>query len=433
MKVFLILFTIINISGINNPITDSQPGFSLPKPTGTYAVGTRYFYFIDQSRPDTYSSDPDDYRWMSLQVWYPAKPKPDMKPLPYSDRESTESFVKMGFFHPSFIDDFALRPTHSYLNAPFVETKELFPVILYSSSGVMTANTFLFEELASHGYVVFSIGHPYWCEFYFDAEGKKFRFDKENKYYKEMWKEEGSSAVNETKEKITRAITLNDKLKFQRQLNQLMPTEVSDLLFWSGDIGFVIEELRKMNLGDGFFKGKLDIDRIGIMGYSKGGAAAGQFCVTDKRCQAGINLGGFMFGDIVEKNLARPFMFMESEESWCQDCLPINDLFYHQAKSSVFMVKIKGSRHGNFTDLSLAKNFIMSDGVVGPIDGSKFLQIQNDYVLQFFNKYLKDLPAPLLDGSSSKYPEVIFKSRVNKYVEKGTVLVFMKYRPLFFL
>lgn len=118
MKVFLILFTIINISGINNPVTDSQPGFSLPKPTGTYAVGTRYSYFIDQSRPDTYSSDPDDYRWVSLQVWYPAKPKPDMKPLTYSDRESTESFVKMGFFHPSFIDDFALRPTHSYLNQP---------------------------------------------------------------------------------------------------------------------------------------------------------------------------------------------------------------------------------------------------------------------------------------------------------------------------
>jgi hypothetical protein len=56
----------------------------------------------------------------------------------------------------------------------------------------MNANTFLSEELASHGYVVFCIGRPYWCEFYFDAEGKTTPLDKSNEYYKLMWKEEGS-------------------------------------------------------------------------------------------------------------------------------------------------------------------------------------------------------------------------------------------------
>ena len=49
------------------------PVFRLPEPTGPYAVGTRYFYWIDKSHPDTYTPDPDDYREVSVQVWYPAE------------------------------------------------------------------------------------------------------------------------------------------------------------------------------------------------------------------------------------------------------------------------------------------------------------------------------------------------------------------------
>jgi hypothetical protein len=55
------------------------------------------------------------------------------------------------------------------------------------------------------------------------------------------------------------------------------------------------------SLAAGPFRGALDTDRIGIFGYSKGGALAGQVSATGKRVKAGINLGGFSFG-----GLARP-------------------------------------------------------------------------------------------------------------------------------
>ncbi len=84
-----------------------------------------------------------------------------------------------------------IEPTHSFLNAKPAKANTLFPVILYSASGVMNANTLLSEELASHGYVLFSIGHSYWCEFYFDSEGKTTPLNKNNEYYKQLWKEEG--------------------------------------------------------------------------------------------------------------------------------------------------------------------------------------------------------------------------------------------------
>lgn len=415
IKILLAVLMIIPNSGIQNGFADSIPEFSFPKPTGSYAVGTRFFYLIDKNRPDIFSSEPNKYREISLEVWYPAEPKENEKPFPYSARE-TYPLVESGVFSLSFINEFALRPTHSYLNAPLARARRPFPVVLYSSSGVMTANTFLFEKLASHGYIVFTIGHPYWCEFYFDAEGKIIPGDKNNEHYKELWKEENSQIVNDLKEKITRATNAREKLDLHQKLNQHMPEEIKDVRLWAEDIGFVIEELKRMDSGSRFFKGKLDMKRIGIMGYSKGGVASGQFCATDNRCKAGINLSGFMFGDVVKQNIKQPFMIMEGVEPWCQNCLPINDLFFHQAESSVYMVQIKNALHGNFTDVSLmeAGGFLKVKGVVGAIDGNRFLEIQNNYVLEFFNKYVRGLPVQFLDGPSSKYPEVLFKVRIRK-------------------
>jgi hypothetical protein len=37
-------------------------------------------------------------------------------------------------------------------------------------------------------------------------------------------------------------------------------------------------------------------------------------------------------------------------------------------------------------------------------------EIVNDYSLAFWNKHLRGLPAPLLDGPSPDYPEAVFKS-----------------------
>jgi predicted dienelactone hydrolase len=269
------------------------------------------------------------------------------------------------------------------------------------------------EDLASNGYVVFCIGHPHWCEYYYDADGGIIFWNKEtDKYNKKMWDEENSEIVEQTKEQLTRATTVKDKLALQRKLNENMPVEISDIRLWTEDIGFIIDELEKMNLSSELFKGKLDLKSIGVIGYSKGGAAAGQVCLTEKRCKAGINLSGFMFGDIGEKELAVPFMVIESVESWCKDCLPINDLLFHTSKSSIYMVQINDATHGNFSDVSAWGEYLSNrEGVLGSIDGRKFLKIQDDYVLQFFNKYLKGLPAFLLDGPSEDYPEVKFKSR----------------------
>ncbi|GEM_PF-6211176 len=53
----------------------------------------------------------------------------------------------------------------------------------------MSCHMTLFEELASHGYVVLCIGHPYWNPFVYGSNGEALPFDGQNEHYKAWWAE----------------------------------------------------------------------------------------------------------------------------------------------------------------------------------------------------------------------------------------------------
>jgi hypothetical protein len=412
MRVVALFSAVLLLSG---PLFGSAPeddGFVYPRPTGEHRVGTRFLFLEDADRPDAYTEDPEDRRWISIKAWYPASPEEGAEPDVFGDNDFTRSLVEAGVFDSLFTDEVAKRPTYSYPGAPVAPGSSPWPAIIYSSSGVITANTFLYEQLASHGYVVLAVGHPHWCEFYFDQDGEMFYPDKQNRYYVEMWREEASQEVIDTKELITRAATSEEKMQLFRELNKLMPTEVSDLRLWKEDIDFLLERLEEINSVEGPLQGALDTGRIGIFGYSKGGALAGQFCATDGRIRAGINLGGFGFGDIVEHDLEVPFMFMEHVEPWCEGCLPINLPFFDRAKSDAYMVQVEGALHGNFTDLPLVSGYIVPNGIVGPLDGETSAAILGSYTLAFFDTYVKGLSrAPILDRVPSQFPQARFSRR----------------------
>ena len=129
------------------------PVFTLPEPTGPYAVGTQYYLWTDTSRSDEYTSTPADFREVSVQIWYPAEPPRHEKPIPYMRRDAAQAFIRFQNEKlPSFLlDHFALVHTHTYLGADVARAESPFPVITYSPSGVMSGHMALFEELASHG------------------------------------------------------------------------------------------------------------------------------------------------------------------------------------------------------------------------------------------------------------------------------------------
>ena len=389
-----------------------SPVFSLPEPTGPHAVGTQYYYWADEDRPDEYTTDPGDFREVSVQIWYPAELSGDEKPIRYMRQDAARAFTHSLDLPEFLFDHHALVRTHAYLGADVVRTGAPFPVITYSMSGLMSSHMTLFEELASHGYVVLCIGHPYWNPFVYGSGGEALPFDRQNEHYKAWWAEADAAGVVEAKSQVTLANTTVAQERAFLRLNELMPVAVPDLRMWAGDIGFVLDELEVMNQGAGFLAGAFDLEHVGVMGFSKGGAAAGQFCVTDERCKAGINLTGFMYGDIVNVNLDTPFFFFSEEELWAQDCF-VNDLFYKRAKSDAYQMKIRGARHASFGDFCLWGRLLQWGTGDPTIEGERMTYIQNVYARTFFDKHLKGMVSPLLDGPSADFPELVFRSNNN--------------------
>lgn len=391
------------------------PVFKLPEPGGSFKVGTTSLFFTDYSRSDRYSEKVNGYREVSVRVWYPAGGNSPGKSVPYMQADEARYMAEHLNLPPFFLSHFTRVKTSSY---PLASVEEgSFPLVLYSPSGDMIQNTGLFQELASQGYIVMSVGHPYWNAFSYGPEGQVVPFDNQNAYYQSMWDEEGSEEVNAMKEAVTTAPDLLKKREAQKILNNSMPLEVADIRLWAQDLSFLIDQLGKTDQDHSWLSKHIDSEQIGVIGFSKGGAAAGQFAVSDPRCSAGVNLSGFMFGDATDSLYSCPFMIMENLEEWCSDCKPICEVFYQNGLSDAFMVRIKGAHHGNFSDWSLVGGFLKLMGITGPINGHRFLEIQNNYVGSFFDRYLRNREAPLLDRPEENYTEVEFASRNTGFSE----------------
>jgi predicted dienelactone hydrolase len=86
---------------------------------------------------------------------------------------------------------------------------------------------------------------------------------------------------------------------------------------WTSDTAFLVSRWQYLNAADpsGKFAGRLDMQRLGMFGHSFGGATALQFCHDDPRCEAGIDIDGVPYGNVVQEGLEQPFLFLLSDHS----------------------------------------------------------------------------------------------------------------------
>ena len=298
-------------------------------------------------------------------------------------------------------------PSHTYAGAPVAERGTRFPVLLFSHGyipGFLSQNTAQMEELASHGYVVASIGHTHETLVTVFPDGRLVLPSQSR------LAAFGQGARN-TRELVTRYIATTDPAVQEALIRQIVAGWTvldQSLAIWTADTRFVLDELEKMSAGSrpSIFSGKLDLSRTGVFGMSFGGATAGQVCVVDARCKAGINLDGLQVGDLIDRPMPRPFMFMQSE-----DAGHINRLFFERATGPAYYVVVKGTRHFNWSDFSLFSPDFQKAGLLGSIEGGRMERIMNAYVLAFFDTYLKGTDAGFLAGPPAQYPEVDFTAR----------------------
>ncbi|MGH8679471.1 MAG: alpha/beta hydrolase family protein [Burkholderiales bacterium] len=379
------------------------PVFELPMPSGPHAVGTAYLHLTDSAREESFTEDQNDHRELMVQLWYPTDAASG-SPAPYlqDPRQIGRRMAHDLRVPPFLFDHFNLIRTHATLDAALAPGGARYPVLIFShgyAQGVMGQNTVQMQELASHGYVVASIAHPYEGLLAIFPDGHAIPAKRE---HLDAFRNEMGPLVKPWAE----AKTAEEKDARFREWVAGAHLAAASVKLWAEDTSFVIDELTRLNAER--FGQLLDLERIGVFGMSFGGTTAGQVCLDDPRVKAGLNLDGTQLGEVLGHALRQPFMFMYNSNGGGDR---MNHLIYEQAAGPAYQVTVAGTTHFSYTDFSLWSPAFRMLGLLGPIEGPRMQQIMNAYVLAFFNRYLKGGDSTLLDAASPDYPEVRLESR----------------------
>lgn len=356
----------------------------LTKPTGDYKIGQSTYYYSKLKSGNN--------RLLSFQIWYPTQTKSDTKATYQSEAVVKASANFLGF--PLFmVNYFSLIESNSYLNVP-APPKQKFPVLLYNHGygGFTSVYQTIFEDLASHGYIVVSIGHEDESALLIAEEGVVIANDPQNVFYTSRAPELNGSNIGEWQNIILNSDNLVENKKAYHEMIKLTPLHNESTRLWESDTKTAYSKLVEINKTDNYLKGAFDFGSVGVFGHSVGGATAGQLGFEGGFVKAGINLDGFQFGDLINNKLKVPFMFVSSNQEG--DRYLRASTFMDKSEAACYQLAIKGFSHDNFTDLK----YILEGN-------SKAIELQRKLIKAFFDKYLKGKDVEL-DGLKKEYPEI---------------------------
>ena len=185
------------------------------------------------------------------------------------------------------------------------------------------------------------------------------------------------------------------------------------------DAGRVLDELMRLDAHDPArgLTGRLDLQKIGILGYSFGGAVAAEFRRQDSRVKAAVNIDGRHWGNALRSGTPPPYLFigealvMPTEAALSSPDPPVRyealldrvdygNLTGHLREQGGIRITIDGTTHANFCD-DILRSPLRRFAGGGSIDALRALGILNRLVLGFFDQSLRDQPCALLAGGSS--------------------------------
>jgi len=389
------------------------PVFRFLPPAGPFSVGVRYTSFVSADRPEPFIPGGKEKRSVSMMIFYPTDSggRGPIKPYWEDAPAINRAFSRFNGIPAFLVGHLGLVKTHSRLNAAVNPVTERFPVVLFSGAAYspMSQNTALMEDLASRGYVAISVGHPYESLYVVDENGRAVTYDPQNEGIQLRVRE-----MPELSEEAMKAVTGEPDLRIReekvRALFLKIPNVLESVKIRAADIGQVLDALEKGVGGVAFLSGRIDTKRVGVIGHSLGGTAAAQACLDDSRVAAGINLDGLMPLDALDRPIPTPFAVFLSEQNMEREgnerVNRLMDLFVDRMSGVMTVLVIRGTNHFNYSDYSLLGPGFRKTGLLGPIEGSRCLAVQNEYIAAFFDRILKGRPSPLLDGPSSLFPEV---------------------------
>lgn len=326
---------------------------TLPAPTGPFPIGT-ISWGLPAPEPRNGKAD------FAVQAWYPARAE-----TLGTGRDRAFESIQVVWRGLRFKQQYE---TAALTGAPAAEHEGGFPMIVYVPEwgGGRIGNTALVQDLASHGFVVIAMdpvnGPP-------GGIGMDFSSPAAN------------AATLASAERLVRA----------------QAHDAVDLL-----------ERLTASIGRGGMAsplaGRIDFSRVGIIGFSFGGAVAAQACWADARFKAAVNMDGWLFGDAATAGTAQPFLALsddsplpsqadlESADASVRFTSELNiaddrRMAIHVERHGAERIIISGSRHSNFSDLPLVWPVRAMNGA-GPAPPIAAFRTISGHVAAFFRKHL---------------------------------------------
>jgi pimeloyl-ACP methyl ester carboxylesterase len=333
-------------------------------PPGRLPVGRRSALLLDRRRG----------RELPTTIWYPAAPGSGA-PAPYMDEATAEAVAAA--LH--LVAGFQARVRVHAADGAALAPGGPFPVVLleHGSGSVPALYTVLGEGLASCGFVAVAANHPGESLVAVYPGGREIRFHP-------SW-----------------PLAAPPRLRLEA-----MGRYVEEVIV--PDARFVLGRLGRMNREDPFWRGRLDLGRVGIVGHSLGGTAAAAAAREDQQILAAADLDGPAFPGLSERgrpiDVGKPLLLVEPE---CGPAGRPRDLGFVGTPRETRVAAIPGADHRSLSDSGLLRSRLSRDPRKsgGPAFARSLRTAAEtaSAVSAFFQRYLSadaSAPGPALPGEN---------------------------------
>lgn len=354
----------------------------LPQPWGRYTPGVATHVVVDSTRPDAHRAG--ESRHILVRVWYPAD-APGSAVRPYMPAAVADAWRGTIPVTPGFQD---VVRTHSFVDVPVSYAQEKWPVLLFSHGRSFPVENYqiALEQLASQGWVIAAISHPY---------------------------EEALTLLPDGNTLTFRGPTWED----ESRRGAVLTSVVDELV---RDASLVIDRLTTLDArATSPFAGRLDLARgVGYFGHSLGGAAAVWTLQRDPRVKAAASWEGQVYLDADRPLRVRaPVLYVIAGANRAE----LMGAQFRPAHGGgpVYELIMHGAWHASFGDmLHVYRHYAGADWherhrrELHPLRAN---QITTEYLHEFFGHYLLGTDLDLLWPDSAEelgsyrtwnYPEI---------------------------
>ncbi|KAM4059847.1 platelet-activating factor acetylhydrolase, isoform II domain-containing protein [Hirsutella rhossiliensis] len=340
----------------------------VPEPTGPFSVAMRVQALTDTSRHD--SLDPTgkaQTRRVLISMFLPIERQGDacpIKTVQYMTPSVAAAYGKeavLAGLPSDFFRSFELQICDLARNPGYGRQQNegrAYPLVLYTPGlghsrliyGAMA------RSLASQGYVVVTVDHPY------DANLVEFP---------------------------------DGRVVLGANISDDDPIAVGKVVqIRNDDLSFVLDQLHDKSVLDNLvanFPGTIDLGKIVVFGHSLGGAAAAALTRSDHRVLGGVDLDGMLVDPIKSLGLRKPFLLAgrvnhsTTDHTWNE--------FWPHLDGRRMELAIKGTAHGSFSDRPILLSTLKLpekarqevEKELGTINAKRLDEVLNGVLTSFFD------------------------------------------------